>query len=412
MRFPLLIVGISLIIACEPLAAADKPQTVIVVTDNSWKGTSKETKDWQNDKGSEDGWVAAVPGPGPGIESENFSAANMFAFETKARWIWAGPAETCILRRSFEVPKNFRRAEMLFAADDVADIYINGRRVAAFDTQLVAWGGRGCALLVDLVPYLNEGKNLVALGITNRLGPKGFAAEIRIDGDPFVPRLEAPKPLPKELEKEFNDLAKRLDDDDFEVRNQAEAKLVALIGKHGIVLKPKLEALKKSDSAEVRNRADVLWAALVKKAPELDTSKDPRMHIPALTVDALEEVLRSDATKQIVAMRHLLPARQLLADNEKGLSEMLTKSLKNATDQQTERLVAFISFLEIESLDKSLVEVLQQKPKTAAAAAAASALGRFGKTTHTKALEEAAQCGYEPAERAAKHALRVLKERE
>jgi hypothetical protein len=311
------------------------------------------------------------------------------------------------------VLKDFRRAELIFAADDVAEVYVNGRLAAVYDTGLVAgWGARGCALLVDLVPYLQEGKNLIAVKMVNRAGPKGLAAEIRIDGEPFVPKLEPAKALPREIEKEVKELTARLDDDDFQVREEAQDKLVALIEKHGICFKDTVETLKQSKSTEVRTRAEVLWSALAKKVPELQSSTDPNMQIPPLTVDMLSQMLRLDASKPVVAMRHLLPARKTLADNEKALSDLLTKLLQDAPDSRAERVVAFISFLEIQSMDKSLVELIQKKPKTGAAAAAASALGRLGKSDHRKALEEAAQCGYDPTERAAKYALRMLKDKE
>ncbi len=412
MRSTFMVVGIALMVATS-LAAADKPKAVVVVSDESWKGTHKEVKDWQNDKGSEEGWIAGTIGLGPDLLSANYGTENTFGFPTKARWIWAGPNEWCFLRRSVEVPKDFHRAEMLFAADDVAEIYVNGRLAAAYDTGLVTgWGARGCALLVDLVPFLQEGKNLIAVKMVNRAGPKGWATEIRIDGEPFVPRLEPAKALPREIEKEVKELTARLDDDDFKVREEATDKLAALIEKHGICFRDTVESLKQSKSAEVRTRAEVLWAALAKKVPELQSSTDPNQQIPSLTVDMLSQILGSDASKQVVAMRHLLPARKLLAENEKGVCDVLTKLLQDAPDSRAERVVAFISFLEIGSLDKSLVELIQKKPKTGAAAAAASALGKLGKSDHKKVLEEAAQCGYDPTERAAKYALRVLKEKE
>jgi hypothetical protein len=398
------------------LAAADpaeRPAKLVLVSNSAWKGSPTGGPGWETDDFDDSKWDPAHAGEGPAVNGNHYTTDNAFAQATKAAWIWGGRNDTCYLRRTFDVPRGFRRAEMLFAADDVAEIHLNGRLIAGYDTERIFhWGHKGCAALTDLAPYLREGRNVLAVRMQNRIGPRGFALELRVDEDPFLAPPEKAKPLPKELEKEFDTFVPKLDADEFTVRQEATQKLLALIEKHGAVLRGKIEALQKHENAEVRKRGEELWEALRKKIPNLDDDPDAdiRLVFPRLDLVALGSLLTETGDKQTSTLRALVPASRLALSSEKALCDLLRKQFDGASDVKAERLVVFVATLELRDLADVLAKLVETRPKTPAGAAAVSALGRLRAKDQTKVLEAATKCGHEPTERAAKLALRAFKE--
>ena len=92
--------------------------------------------------------------------------------------------EEWVLRHiSFTVPRGFRRAEMAYTIDDVAEVYVNGQRVAGRQIHRPYWGQHGGASVVDLGPFLVEGRNVVAVEVQNLGGPRGFNRPRRLGSE-------------------------------------------------------------------------------------------------------------------------------------------------------------------------------------------------------------------------------------
>lgn len=402
-----------LFLTAPPAAEAGRgPAPVVLVTDPSWKGVPAALAGWDSPRFDDAAWPAAAVIPGSAENGAHYTVPNLFGRATAASWVWAGGGEECCLRRAFDAPQGFRRAEMLFAADDDAEVYLNGRRLPGYDTGLISWGHRGGARLLDLVPYLDEGRNVLAVRVRNHGGPKGFAAEVRVDGAPFVARPPAQAaPPPPKLLKEFDALARRLDADAFAAREEASAGLLALVRRHGEALRAKVDALARSDSAEVRWRAERLRRELPEPFPELrDRAEvDWRLAFLRLSLDDVRAGLLRHEGSLAVTPRLLLPLRALAAADEPAACALLARLLDGGPDYVAERVVECVGFLELAPLRGALADVLRRRPGTPAGAAAASALGRLGGREELAALEAAAGCGHGPTERAARHALGLLR---
>lgn len=158
----------------DPAAQENGRQEIRIVTNGDWGSVQGQLR------------VPAEGTAGPTQHGVHFREANVLGVPTHAQYIWGDfRAEGC-LERAIDVPPGIRRAEMLFVADDEVEISVNSSRVDFYSTGAATWGERGCAVLVDLLPWLEDGCNLLRARVANRGGCAGFVAEIRIDGESFV----------------------------------------------------------------------------------------------------------------------------------------------------------------------------------------------------------------------------------
>lgn len=174
-------VHLSLLLSGAALAGP-----TVVVSDTTWKATDRPPDNWAAPDCDDSTWGAAKDYGMNEEKWKHYTVDNTFGFASDGNWIWTQADAGGCLRKRFKAPEKFRTAEMVFVADDVAEIRINGEEVDFYDTHVGWWGYRGCAVIVDLLPWLADGDNLVAVRLTDTGGARGFAAEIRIDGDPLV----------------------------------------------------------------------------------------------------------------------------------------------------------------------------------------------------------------------------------
>ncbi|KAF0243715.1 MAG: hypothetical protein FD180_3131 [Planctomycetota bacterium] len=196
---------LGLVLIMGSLAAAGP---ALVVSDTSWKASDNPPVDWAAADCDDSKWGAAKDYGMNEEKWKHYTVDNTFGFASEGNWIWTqGNAGGC-LRKRFKAPEKFTTAEMIFVADDTAEIWINGEKVDFYDTMLGYWGYRGCAVIVDVLPWIADGDNTVAVKLVDNGGERGFAAEIRFDGEPLAKPFAAgakdadfQEPLGKDLFK-------------------------------------------------------------------------------------------------------------------------------------------------------------------------------------------------------------------
>ena len=88
----------------------------------------------------------------------------------KAHWIWTSPAPTaigeweCYARKTFDLTGEATSAAVLITADNVYELYVNGKKIAAD-------GHWATTETIDLTRSLKTGENVVAIRGHNYLFP-------------------------------------------------------------------------------------------------------------------------------------------------------------------------------------------------------------------------------------------------
>ncbi|MEK7466031.1 MAG: hypothetical protein AAB074_01335 [Planctomycetota bacterium] len=395
-----------LALALAGIAASADP--VVVLTDVGWKGIANPGEDWMTPDFDDSGWAAADSGEGPAQNGDHYSVRNTFGFDSKADWLWAGEDDGCAFRRSFEVPAGFRRAEMIYFVDDVGELYVNGELA---DNHLSGqFGHRGAGTVLDLLPWLREGANVIALRAKNIMGPRGFAAEIRIDGAPFfVPSVRAGQPLAADVIAAVKEFAKHLDADDEGVREAAETALLSLARRNGL---PVVEAVAKEvekSSAEAKARAAHLREALHERLWQPAGGPDSRWAFAPCSLSQVKTILESDFEQQWSLLRMHVLVRARMDLDPAGMLAILSGLARDGEGIPAERAVRVLVGSGLPAGADVLREVLKSRPDSRAGAFAAAGLARFGSADDIPALENAAVCGHAETERAAKAAARILK---
>lgn len=383
-------------------ALAARAETV--VTDEAWKGCDVALQEWEAPEHDDGDWDAADTVDGPESNGRHYTVENLFGIASGARWIWAGGARECWLRRRMTAPLWFRRAEMLFIADDIVEVYVNGALADSYDTNTGGWGMRGTAVVLDLAPWFEPGDNVIAVHVANRSGPRGFAAEIRVNGDPFVAVAEPAKPLPEDVLDDVRRLAPKLDDDDAEVRDKASGMLERLARLHGEGVATALETALPSPSPEARGRMLRVRAATEVNL-EPTVAGDPRFGFGRLTAGQLEKHLTADGESQRCGIRTAVWMQSLLRTEPAAALALLDRLLRQGDEAAAERAARVVAMLGVERAADAVAASLAARPKTRAGAFAAAALARVGREKDREALEAAARCGHAETERAAKRAL-------
>lgn len=98
-----------------------------------------------------------------------------------AQWIWttehkkdAIPQTACHFRKSFNLDGVPESGQMIIAADDTYELFVNGRRVAEGEVPKRLDK-------IDITEYLAKGRNLVAIKVTNKNGPTAaLAARVNV----------------------------------------------------------------------------------------------------------------------------------------------------------------------------------------------------------------------------------------
>lgn len=405
-----------------PPAAAGPGEALVVVSDGAWRARNRAapwaTRPDVDEEGP--GWFPARALPGPEPWGACYAADNMLGVPSAARWIWCD--EGCpdgVVRRALELPAGFTRAEALLVCDDRAELFVNGELVAAYDTNAGAWGHRGGAVVVDLRPWLVEGRNVVAATVLNRMGPGGLALDLRVDGPPLVPPLAltfSPARL-AELAA-FDQWARRLARPGE--RAHAVEGLGRLVARHGHAFADRIDALLRAPDPDVRLVAGGLRALLEPRVPDLSPRPGrggPQFSYPRLRPDEAEaEVVAlwtRGPTEQVVTVRNLLALHVLALDRPAAVIEAARRTLaRHAQDDVVvARVVASARALGLRGLAPELAALLEAKAGTRLGAAAASALGPCGEPGDVAALEAAARSSHGPTARAAGRALRELRSR-
>lgn len=104
---------------------------------------------------------------------------NITFYQGKACWIWdktvAGKALSSVyLSKEFELKKQVKSARMLASADNMAQIWLNGREIAKVDE----WEYMS---KIDLTAFIRQGRNVISVFASDGLAPPcAFLTDIRI----------------------------------------------------------------------------------------------------------------------------------------------------------------------------------------------------------------------------------------
>lgn len=105
------------------------------------------------------------------------------ASAAKPEWIWTpqhgaanAPQGSCYFRKTIELATEPAKGFLEIAADDVYELFVNGKRIATGSTQ-------SKMDRYNVVKYLREGTNVIAVKVTNRNGQHaGLAARLEVVG--------------------------------------------------------------------------------------------------------------------------------------------------------------------------------------------------------------------------------------
>ncbi len=394
-------------LACLLLAAAAFAETPRVVTDAEWKGSLQIEEGWHKRDFDDAEWGAATVSEGPERSGDHYTIANLFAVESSAKWIWFGREKEAWLRRHVQAPQGFRRAEMIYIADDEVELYVNGRAVDLYNTNTGGWGMRGCGVVLDLLPWLEDGDNVIAAHVINKGGSFGFAADVRVDGEPIVAPMTDGKPLTEDVKAEVRRLAAKLDDDDATVREEATVALEKLARDNGSCVADEAAAAWTDPSAEVRGRvARIRETSIVDLAPTVPD--DARFAYGMLDMDAWGRFFAADASVQRNGIRSTVWLRVRMAQEPEAMTKLLREAALGERDAAAERAARLIGALACTKEADTLADILKARASTRAGAFAAAGLARIGGKEHLAALRDAAKCGAPETERAAKRAIQNL----
>ncbi len=394
------------------------PDGLVVATDATWKASTSPPDGWEKADFDDGKWEVVSVTQGPNGNGDHYALSNQFGVPHSAAWVWLGNNPSFAIRRTFDVPAVVKRAELLLIADDEADVSLNGVPVAVYRSSNNGWGHRGGAMLVDLTPHLLPGKkNCLTAKVKDLGSPNGFAAEVRVNSAPMLPKVLTAKPTvpSKEVLAEVDELAKRLDDHVFTTRDKATRRLLELTREHGQGLREKLNELVAKASPEAGRRIDTALDKLdvERKAVLTLEGTDGRFYYPATPLHEVRRWWELGAIENPTAVRYRVQAKVARDADPKAFDTAARDLAADGNDTEAANVVAFIADLELAELSDALVRVLEKRPKTTAAALAASGLGRLGKGRLTEAqkqaLTDAAKCGHEPTERAATAALAAIK---
>ncbi len=390
------ITGLSL--AVIPLYSQAPPadQTVfqqIIVTDNTWKASTRGAPGWNTDDFNDTQWVAAeAPCSGtPETSGIYHNVINSLGFPTKALWTWSpGTPPTCFLRKHLTIPEGLARAEMAMMVDDNVKAYVNGVFVHEWDTRHF-WGYRGCAAVVNLLPFLRPGKNIMAFALEDRGGAQGLAAEIRLNGRPFRTDWITPPPLPPQddIIRKTQELIQILGADDWTEREKATKALIQLAQAYGLSLKPLLESSLKNEDPEIRLRLQLVLK-IVFGPPEVADDEAIRQ-FAVFSLSDLETLMQTPGEKDCNAYRLYYSAGHLLSQNRTETVNLLARILQSPRTKDTiGRVLQMVDLLEVPELLPEIDKIMESLTEGLELVRAVSALARSGGPDELQALEKIA----------------------
>lgn len=117
------------------------------------------------------------------------AAPRFSAAADPVQWIWTPehdlrriPQVACYFRKDLQL-QSFDDARLVIVADDVFELYVNGRRIGSGQRP-------GEKHEYEITKHLNRGKNVIAAKVTNSQGPSaGLAAKIIIKGQGSEPQI-------------------------------------------------------------------------------------------------------------------------------------------------------------------------------------------------------------------------------
>ncbi len=193
---------IIMVMPCLRISGGEDPevkpaharQGAFIVTGESWKAQAWEEAGWKLPGFDDSGWLSSAVGYqlSPDSYYPQLDPANVFGFETSARWIWhPRGGSSAFFRRTFEIGEIPEDVELVTVADDLAKVYANGVLVCETGTDVDRWGGRAVGKATDLRPFLVKGRNVIAAQVEDRGVTRGFCAEIQVGGVPLRDRLDS-----------------------------------------------------------------------------------------------------------------------------------------------------------------------------------------------------------------------------
>lgn len=371
----------------------------ILASGAGWRASDVPGLGWAGDQFDDSRWstVETPCSDNPDCFGDpRCSPANCLGIATAAQWIWSPTRQPrCYVRTHVLVQGDLERAELLVLADDNVRVYVNGLFVQEWDTLTSGyWGTRGCAAVVDLLPFLRAGDNVLAFDLTDRMLRRGLAAEVRLNSPPLfavrAPQEEAAAPLSAaEVQPRLAALADRLGAPTWGEREDATAELLALVRRLPDRGRAFLEELRGSTDPETAWRAQAVLDAV--SPPKAPAGTGDALSLPDLGLDGLVALLTSDLQRPRNLYRHCHAAAAVIEEDGARAGTELAALLRPGWSSAIQaRVVQMADLLEARALLPAVREYVRTAADDLTLVWAVSALAKMGTTEDVELLDRIA----------------------
>lgn len=245
----------------------------------------------------------------------------------------AAAAATEVAANQFMVNKGFASAESLLGAATggaaVAAFAAAGDKKQAGAGGDVGGGAQGKDVNVKPAPNPNVGENTVSNADDKNGGDKK-------DDKSGDDKDKKPAKQPTELDKKIDDLIKKLGDDDFVTRQEAQADLEKL----GSGAYEKLGQALKNDDPEIRHRAAKARANILKQDPSPDGKTVGDAHEAALKEIGKDGKISDKTAKDYEKLIKDMDGKKMSEEEAKARKDELTKKAYDFKADPKERIDA------------------------------------------------------------------------
>jgi hypothetical protein len=394
-----------------PVVAVTSPDELVIPSDGSWHTTTDLSIRWDMPSDQLTLLPKAMVVTGPDTDGRQYTLTNQLGRDTPAMWI-RGHQETCVLIKRFTAPHSVRRAELLFIADDAADVTINGVVLASYSTKSSNWGNRGAGMLVDLTPYILAGEtNVIMARLQNESGNTGFACDMRINCANIVleTHCESLPTVSQEILEVVTELIRKCDDPSFQIREASMKELRGYAHQYGSQLQKVFSSAFLFGTLEQSWRVQTAWIAKSKpRRMKVQTGGDCRYNFAFGSIEYFSFDRFPELPNQI-SYNHLIH-NQTVRDSDSAKFDLKFRKYYPSRDAaQMTAVVNTIAFLDWDHFGDLLDQVSHLHPDTECSAAVASAYARLTNLdiseSRYKWLLEAARSRHKPTSIAAHAAL-------
>jgi hypothetical protein len=394
-----------------PVVAVTSPDELVIPSDGSWHTTADLSILWDMPSDQLAILPKAIVVAGPDTDGRQYSLTNQLGRDTPAMWI-RGHQETCVLMKRFTAPLTVRRAELLFIADDSADVAINGVVLASYSTKSSNWGNRGAGVLVDLTPYILAGEaNVIMARLQNESGNTGFACDMRINCANIVleTHCESLPTVSQEILDVISELIRKCDNPSFQIREESTKELRRYAHQYGNQLQKVFSSAMLFGTLEQSWRVQTAWTN--KSEPrrvKVPTGGDCRYNFASGSIMHFSFDRFAELPKQINYNR-LIHKQTVRNSDSVAFDLMFRKDFPSQDAAQMTAVVNTIAFLDWDHFGDLLDQVRYLHPDSECSAAVASAYARLTNLdiseSRYKWLLQAARSPHKPTSTAAHAAL-------